>query len=139
MIKEIDLDDIEELRKLAINLNFELTIDDLKKINDYYIGYMDNDILVAFLNYSIYYERVEINYIFVEPKYRRRNIATKMLNFMLEKIEKLENITLEVRQSNYGAIELYKTFGFRECAIRKNYYGNEDAILMIKKLGDNNG
>lgn len=138
MIKEIDLNDIEELKKLTINFNFELTIEDLKKENDHYIGYIDNQRLVAFLNYSIYYERVEINYIFVIPEYRRHNIATKMLNYMLEKIENLDNITLEVRESNNGAIELYKTFGFEECAIRKNYYGNEDAILMMKKLGDNN-
>lgn len=139
MLKELDLNDIEQLKKLTINFNFELTIEDLKKENDYYIGYIDNRKLVAFLNYSIYYERVEINYIFVMPEYRRRNIATKMLNYMLEKIKNLENITLEVRQSNYSAIELYKTFGFEECALRKNYYGNEDAILMIKKIGDNNG
>ena len=52
--------------------------------------------------------------------------------------ENLENITLEVRESNYSAINLYKKFGFNECATRKNYYGSEDAILMIKKFGDNN-
>lgn len=138
MIKELDLNDIEQLKNLIKNFNFELTIEDLKKENDYYIGYIDNHELVAFLNYSIYYERAEINYIFVISEYRRQNIATKMLNSMLEKIESLENITLEVRQSNHGAIELYKKFGFQECAIRKNYYGKEDAILMFKKLGDNN-
>ena len=44
------------------------------------------------------------------------------------------NITLEVRKSNKIAIHLYKKFGFREVAIRKYYYGDEDGILMEKQV-----
>ena len=49
-----------------------------------------------------------------------------------------KKIFLEVRISNVIAIDLYKTSGFREIGIRKNYYrtkeGREDAILMSKSL-----
>ena len=43
-----------------------------------------------------------------------------------------EALTLEVRKSNRTAIELYKSYGFREEAVRKNYYENpaEDALIM---------
>ena len=44
------------------------------------------------------------------------------------------NITLEVRLSNEIARDLYKRFGFREVALRKFYYGNEDGILMEKQV-----
>ena len=44
------------------------------------------------------------------------------------------NITLEVRMSNEIAINLYKKFGFREVAIRRYYYGDEDGILMEKQV-----
>ena len=44
------------------------------------------------------------------------------------------NITLEVRVSNIPAINLYKKFGFREVALRKYYYGDEDGILMEKQV-----
>ena len=44
------------------------------------------------------------------------------------------NITLEVRKSNEIARNLYKKFGFREVAIRKFYYGDEDGILMEKQV-----
>ena len=47
---------------------------------------------------------------------------------------KVINITLEVRVSNIRAINLYKKFGFREVALRKYYYGDEDAILMEKQV-----
>ena len=44
------------------------------------------------------------------------------------------NITLEVRISNEVARSLYKKFGFREVALRHNYYGDEDGILMEKQV-----
>ena len=44
------------------------------------------------------------------------------------------NITLEVRITNEIARGLYKKFGFREVALRKFYYGNEDGILMEKQV-----
>ncbi len=136
IIRKIALNEIEELQKLIANFNIKLRAEDLENENSYYIGCIVNHRLVAFLNYYIYFERAEVNYIFVVSEYRGNNIATKMLKYMLEGINNLENITLEVRKSNLPAINLYKKMGFRECAIRKNYYGNEDAILMLKELGD---
>ncbi|MCI8778272.1 MAG: GNAT family N-acetyltransferase [Bacilli bacterium] len=136
IIRKIDLSQINELQKLVANFNIKLRIEDLENKNSYYIGCIINNSLVAFLNYCVYYERAEVNYIFVMSEYRRNNIATEMLQYMLVNINNLDNVTLEVRQNNFAAIELYKKIGFKECAIRKNYYGKEDAILMLKELGD---
>ena len=44
------------------------------------------------------------------------------------------NITLEVRKSNIIAINIYKKFKFKVIAERKNYYGNEDAIMMLREV-----
>jgi ribosomal-protein-alanine N-acetyltransferase len=40
--------------------------------------------------------------------------------------------TLEVRESNTGAIELYKRFGFAPAGRRRRYYqdNGEDAVVM---------
>lgn len=41
-------------------------------------------------------------------------------------------LTLEVRQSNNAAIELYRSLGFQKVSVRKKYYENgEDAWLMV--------
>ena len=48
---------------------------------------------------------------------------------MLKK-QKCVNITLEVNKENTYAIKLYKKVGFKEVAIRKNYYDGVDGILM---------
>ncbi len=42
--------------------------------------------------------------------------------------------TLEVRAGNQPAIELYRSFGFRPVAIRKKYYHDEDALVMLADL-----
>jgi ribosomal-protein-alanine N-acetyltransferase len=42
---------------------------------------------------------------------------------------------LEVRVSNYGAIDLYKAMGYKIDSIKKKYYRDgENAYYMIKKL-----
>ena len=42
-------------------------------------------------------------------------------------------VTLEVRRSNQGAIDLYQKFGFRSVGIRPRYYvdDREDAVVML--------
>jgi len=57
--------------------------------------------------------------LFVDPKYRRRNIATKMFCFLFDNI-KSKTCTLEVLADNNAAIELYNKFSFE---ISKTYYG----------------
>jgi ribosomal-protein-alanine N-acetyltransferase len=42
--------------------------------------------------------------------------------------------SLEVRASNQSAIGLYRAFGFREIALRRKYYGDEDALVMLAEL-----
>lgn len=42
--------------------------------------------------------------------------------------------SLEVRASNQAAIGLYRAFGFREIALRRRYYGDEDALVMLAEL-----
>ena len=43
-------------------------------------------------------------------------------------------ILLEVRSRNTGAIDFYIKNGFIKTGRRKNYYGDDDAILMEKKI-----
>ncbi len=138
MIRNITKNDLNSLNLLTSYFNLHINENDLKKTNDYYIGYFKDNKLIGFINYSIYYERAELNYIFVMEQYRNLNIASQMLDYVLNKINMLENITLEVSENNYAAIKLYEKYGFQKCAIREKYYGQENAILMIKKFGDKN-
>lgn len=116
MIREVKIDDTNPYRKK--------------------IEYYEEEKIMGFLEYSIIYDRMEIDNILVYEQFRNKKIGTKLMEYIIEiaKNNNLINITLEVRQSNYIAINLYKKMGFKETAIRKYYYGDEDAILMENKV-----
>ena len=92
--------------------------------------------LVGLMILDIIYERMELIQIIVKEEYRKKGYATKLMEHMLSiaEINKLENITLEVREDNKNAISLYEKFGFEKCAIRPSYYQGTDGILMERKM-----
>ena len=111
---------------------------DITSINPFSrrIEYIIDDTSLGFLEYSLIYDRMEIDNIKVLDEHQNKGIGTKLMSYLISMaIEyRVVNITLEVRKSNDVAINLYKKFGFREVALRKYYYGNEDAILMEKNV-----
>jgi ribosomal-protein-alanine N-acetyltransferase len=69
----------------------------------------------------------------VDPGRRREGIGTALLSDLLRRIDGHgARFTLEVRESNIGAIELYKRFGFAPAGRRRRYYqdNGEDAVVM---------
>lgn len=74
-----------------------------------------------------------INNIAVLPEYRRKGYGRLLLEALIAygKEHNLSFLTLEVRESNEGAISLYRSMGFLPVGRRKKYYERtEDAILM---------
>ncbi len=100
------------------------------------IEYIIEDKSVGYLEYSLIYDRIEIDNVYVLEEYRSNGIGTKLLDYLINIAldKKVDNITLEVRVSNIIARNLYKKFGFKEVAIRKYYYGDEDGILMKRSI-----
>ncbi len=78
----------------------------------------------------------DINNVAVEENFRKRGVASALLTKLTDASEKLDCdfITLEVRDSNDPAINLYKKFGFTLAGVRKNYYTlpTEDALILTK-------
>jgi ribosomal-protein-alanine N-acetyltransferase len=69
----------------------------------------------------------------VDPDHRREGIAREMITDLLRRIDREgARFTLEVRESNVGAIALYERFGFRAAGRRRRYYqdNGEDAVVM---------
>ena len=66
----------------------------------------------------------------VLPQYRNRGIARAVLKKSLENVD--GDVFLDVRESNAPAISLYRSLGFYDTGVRKNYYSEpeEDAVLM---------
>jgi ribosomal-protein-alanine N-acetyltransferase len=78
----------------------------------------------------------------VQPEYRGRDIAKRLLLTALNKViqKGLRVATLEVRSNNNAAINLYKKFSFEVVGSRPRYYrdNNEDALIMTLHDVDKN-
>jgi ribosomal-protein-alanine N-acetyltransferase len=74
----------------------------------------------------------------VAPAWRKRGIATWLLNSCFKKIAdtELRAVQLEVRPANTAAQALYKKLGFKLIGIRPKYYTDtgEDALVLVKQL-----
>ena len=72
------------------------------------------------------------------PSCRGRGYARAVIERVIEESNRrgADSISLEVRESNVPAIELYKKLGFDVCGVRKGFYKNpsESALVMVKKL-----
>lgn len=131
MIRDFELKDLDKVNEFLIEFNHKITKEEL--INNKFLNILIYDNYKGIIVYDYMYDRIEIEYIIVSERYRRLGIATKLLNYIEEKYRDIDNITLEVRESNIEAINFYKKNGFKEVTIRKNYYKDENGILMIKK------
>ncbi len=84
--------------------------------------------------YIIFYPEGHIVSIAVHPAYRRRGIGAELVGEVL-KVTK-GNASVEVRESNEVAKEFYTHLGFFLQAIVPKYYGDEDALVMIRRGTD---
>lgn len=135
MIRRADDFDYNDI----LNLGKDFVKNNLDFKNPFSINkvYLIDENIVGYINYSVMYEKAELNYLYVSENYRENKVASKLLENMIEDCfnKLVREITLEVRISNQKAIKLYKKYGFEIHAVRKNYYPDgEDAYLMIRTL-----
>ena len=100
------------------------------------ITYVEKDKIIGFLLYSLIYDRIEIEQFEVITKERGKGIGDKLLKYLIEKYQDtdIKNITLEVKEDNIIAINLYKKYGFKKVSTREKYYDGINGLLMEKTL-----
>ena len=133
MIKEYD----SYPQDTVDNFTYELTKKEFST-NPYLkiITYVEKDKVIGFLLYSLIYDRIEIEQFEVITKERRKGIGDKLLKYLIEKYQDtdIKNITLEVKEDNIVAINLYKKYGFKKVSTREKYYDGINGLLMEKTL-----
>lgn len=135
MIRKIEENDYEVVNNLLKIFDYNLDKNSFE--NDFLkVLVYEDKYIRGVLVYRYLYDRIEIDYIIVDSEYRGLGIATNLLKYLENKYKNIDNITLEVRESNKQAINFYLKNGFKEVIKRKNYYKDEDGILMIKNLGE---
>jgi len=91
----------------------------------------EHEEILAFVLYRIVAGEGEILNLAVHPESRRRHFATALLNALLLEASIWH---LEVCLSNYPAIKLYKSLGFKQTTQRPNYYNDGEAALLMSRV-----
>ncbi len=108
------------------------------RFSHYYVAEVDDKAIGYMGMWSLSGEG-HITNVAIARAHRNKGYAKALISHFIEiaKKEQLEFLTLEVRESNTPAISLYKSFGFTQVGIRKNYYENsENALLLTKFFGE---
>lgn len=96
--------------------------------------------LVGYAVMMLAVDEAELLDIAIASSQQRKGLGKKLLNEMLALARKNEmrRMVLEVRASNASAVALYRSAGFSDIGLRRDYYpahtGREDAILMGRGL-----
>ncbi len=118
----------------AIFVNDKYTLQQFKTMldDDNYdkLGLFKEQKMVAFILILKSLDFNELIKIGVLPQYRRKQYATKLIEAIIT-LSKGKKIFLEVNENNYQAIVFYQKFNFKTYNIRKSYYNNDSALIMV--------
>lgn len=133
-----DVSDILSLDKENFSNNFK---------EEFYLDYIKNQrVIVAekeknvigYILFNQILDEAEIYKIVVLKELRKKRIAFKIIDFLLNELKKsdVKKIFLEVRKNNIPAINLYKKCGFIDIREIIDYYSNpkENGIMMLKEV-----
>lgn len=142
LIREMKADDVEIVSKIESEVfSMPWSAKDFLEMVEadyayYYVAELDGEIAGCCGIRNIAGDG-EITNVVVAPSYRRKGIALKMMEYMLEEAVKagIGDCTLEVRVSNQPAIRLYERLGFKGEGVRPHFYDkpDEDALIMWKR------
>ena len=115
--------------------NEKILKDEFYNENSEYFVVCENEIICGFAGLWFNIDEAHIMNIAVKKDFRKKGIGSELLKFLIDEAKNKEKIciTLEVRDDNIPAIEIYKKFDFDILGKRKKYYNNcNDAIIMTK-------
>lgn len=140
IIRRMRLDDIEYVSRLerkcySLPWNSSAYVTEVGNPSAYYTVAKDmNGVIVGYAGMWVVMDEAHITTIAVDPDLRGLKIGERLLiDMMLYAIQHGgKRSTLEVREHNIAAHNLYKKFGFTDVAMRRRYYSDngENAIIM---------
>jgi len=140
-IKQINKKDIDlcyELDSNTISLwSKEQWANEFKKDGTKIFGLLFKNLVIGICVFQVILDEAQINYFVVNKKFRKKGFGSYLMNYLINKCEKLNlrKLLLEVSQSNVTAERFYSRFDFYTVGIRRNYYKDgSDALLKEKKL-----
>ena len=131
------VEDVFEIEKTFFSVsNYESILSSFRSDSlNYFVLFLGNEI-VGFLECCVVLDESELYEIAIAENYQNRGYAKILMEYYIQfcQDKSVRTIFLEVNKNNSKASSLYQKYGFVEYGIRKNYYGDNDAVLMKKVL-----
>lgn len=132
MISKLTKEEVQEVIQLGTMLNPNFSklfhIENLNPNETIYI-YKENNIIKGFIHTQNGLDIIDLLNIIVKPEFQNQGIGSILLKYIIDNKQD-KKIMLEVRSKNINAIKLYQKYNFKIINIRKNYYKDDDAIIM---------
>lgn len=109
-----------------------LFLEELAQPNRAYVVAEADGEIVGYAGILVVEGDAHVTTIAVAPQGRRRRLGSRLMLALVDRAlaRGARHMTLEVRVSNVDAQRLYERFGFIVVGKRKNYYKDEDALVM---------
>lgn len=108
-------------------------IPEVEDENAHYVVGVRGDEVICYGGFHAVLDEAHITNIAVKSTERGRGIGKFLMGELINRARLigLKYMTLEVRENNFVALNLYKSFGFTIEGVRKRYYNNTfDAYVM---------
>lgn len=104
------------------------------KYAHFYVA-LDSDIVVGYIGAWIIEGTTDMINFVVDSNYQHQGIGQLLMQEIINQSvkENSKEILLEVREKNNQAINFYLLQGFKQIAVRKEYYKNKDNALILRK------
>ena len=127
-----------EATSFSVPWSLKAFTETVEKENFRYFVAEEEGEIIGYCGFLFVLDEAEIPNVCVKSSARKRGVGKQMMSVLMEEAKKLgiAVLYLEVRESNTPARALYKSLGFEENGIRKNFYEHpvEHAVLMSKTL-----
>lgn len=106
--------------------------DELGQPSRHYVVAEADGVLAGYGGVMFVDDEAHITTVVVDPAFRQARIGTRLMLALVDEAlaAGAGALTLEVRVSNEAAQALYRRFGMAPVGVRKQYYRDEDALIM---------
>jgi len=132
-----DIDSVLEIEQESINSwSYDQFIQELNNKFAVFLVAVSNNSIIGYAVAWRVADEIQINSISVKKSFRKQGIGSKLLAeiFMNDSDKVYSRAIIDVRSKNTEGINFYTDNGFTKTGIRKNYYSDDDAVLMEKLL-----
>ena len=118
------------------NMNaYNKWINMIKNTNDYnVIAYIENNIVIGFLNYSVINDDMWISEVQIKNEYKNKGILKKLLKefVSLEDVKKYDNITIHINSDNKISYDVFSHIGFKHTSNTLYKIDYKDLLNYLK-------